>query len=938
MKPERSESPRPAHASWSTPRTLALAAAALLAACSPKGEALYARAEQAMDEGRYRAAVIDLKNLVQAEPDNPKARAALAIALLEEGDVDGAAVEADKARSSGAEPAVWMLASCRVQVAKGEFEPALKDCRVDSVPEPSRPAMNVALGNAYLGLNRVGEAQAAFEAARAARPDDLAALLGLASAVQAAEGVPAARAVLESAPPAMKERTRYWLARGGFESRWGDYAAAETAFGEARNRLKKDAGAGDELATLAGLVQAQVQQNKAAEATATAEVLMKRAPKNPLAKFMRAQAALISEDLPLARSLLEEVVSDVPTNTQARTMLGLVNLRQGNLGQAEQHLTQVVASDPSNWYARRLLAETRIAQKEPEAALKLLQGQAGDEANPALLAMAGRLSLGSGNREQGLALLEQATSAGANDPQLTIELASGYLVAGEVDRAIELIESLPESDTQGGYQREYLLMLALVGKGQNEAAIDRARELSRTRGYDPTIRNLVAGLYAALGKRDEARAELEAALQTDPNHVATYLNLARLDAAQDQFDAAAANFKKALEKDPKNLPATLGLSGIAQAQGDVKETQRWLDKANSEHPQSATAKLALAQFYLRTGDAAKARAEADAAAKLAPDNAIVATTQGLAALTARDNAGAVASFERAVALTPRSVPYRLNLARAYSAAREPDKALQTLDEALKLEPDNFVALTRAATTALAAGKFDAGQKYVAQMEKLQPESPVTLAMRGDLAMRTDEFAKALSYYERAAAKAPSGVLAISQFIAGQRARVATPEKPLLDWLRANPDDVIARLTLGEYKQARGDLAGALQEYETALAKAPDNGAILNNLAYLYIEKGDSRALETAERAYRKLPDTPAVQDTYGLALLRAGQPDKALGLLRTAASALPGNSEVQLHLGEALAAAGQVPEARRVLKALQGPNVPPPISARATELLEKIGQ
>jgi len=398
-----------------------------------------------------------------------------------------------------------------------------------------------------------------------------------------------------------------------------------------------------------------VQQDKAAEATATAEFLMKRSPKNPLAKFMRAQAALISEDLPQARALLEEVVNDVPTNTQARTMLGLVNLRQGNLGQAEQHLTQVVSSDPSNWYARRLLAETRIAQKEPEAALKLLQGQAGDEANPALLAMAGRLSLGSGNREQGLALLEQASSAGANDPQLTIELASGYLVAGEVDRAIELIESLPESDTQGGYQREYLLMLALVGKGQNEAAIDRARELSRTRGYDPTIRNLVAGLYAALGKRDEARAELEAALQTDPNHVATYLNLARLDASQDNFDAAAANFKKALEKDPKNLAATLGLSGIAQAQGDVKETQRWLDKANSEHPQSATARLALAQFYLRTGDAAKARAEADAAAKLAPDNAIVATTQGLAALTARDNAGAVASFERAVALNPRSV-------------------------------------------------------------------------------------------------------------------------------------------------------------------------------------------------------------------------------------------------------------------------------------------
>ncbi len=936
MKRELSRMRGLGKASRTSARAVALAAAALLAACSPKGEALYARAEEAMNDGRYRAAVIDLKNLVQAEPDNPKARAALAIALLEEGDVDGAAVEAAKARASDAEPAVWLLASCRVQVAQGEFEQVLKECRPEAVPEPSRPALNVALGSAYLGLNRVGEAQAAFQAARAARPDDLAALLGLASAVQAAEGVPAARAVLESAPPAMKERTRYWLARGGFESRWGDFAAAETAFSEARSRLKKDAGAGDELATLSGLVQAQVQQNKAKEATATAEDLIERAPKNPLAKFMRAQAALISDDLPMARALLEEVVSAAPANTQARTMLGLVNLRQGNLGQAELHLTQVVGSDPSNWYARRLLAETRIAQKEPEAALKLLQGQVGDEANPALLTMAGRLSLGSGNREQGLALLEQASAANSNDPQLTMELASGYLVAGEVDRAIELIESLPESDTPGGYQREYLLMLALVGKGQNDAALDRARELSRTRGYDPTIRNLVAGLFAALGKGDEARAELQAALQTDPNHVATYLNLARLDASQNKPEDAKANFQKALEKDPKNLAAMLGLSGIAQVQGDVKETQRWLDKASAEHPDSATAKLALAQFYLRSGDTAKARAEADAAARLAPDNPIVATTQGLAALTARDSAAAIASFQRAVELSPRSVPNRLNLARAYSAAREPDKALQALDAALKIEPDNFVALTRAATTALAAGKFDAGQKYVAQMERLQPESPVTLAMRGDLAMRADEFGKALTYYERAAAKAPSGVLAISQFIAGRRAGVATPEKPLLDWLRANPDDVIARLTLGEYKQAQGDLAGALQEYETAIAKAPDNGAILNNLAYLYIEKGDSRALETAERAYRKLPDTAAVQDTYGWALLRAGQPDKALGLLRTAASALPGNPEVQLHLGEALIAARQIPEAQRVLKALQGSKVPPPIAARATELLENL--
>jgi len=249
-----------------------------------------------------------------------------------------------------------------------------------------------------------------------------------------------------------------------------------------------------------------------------------------------------------------------------------------------------------------------------------------------------------------------------------------------------------------------------------------------------------------------------------------------------------------------------------------------------------------------------------------------------------------------------------------------------------------VVLTRAATTALAAGKYDKGQQYVDRMVKLQPESPVTLAMQGDLAMRAKEFSKALDLYQRAVARAPSGVLVVSQFVAGQRAGIANPEKPMVDWLRSNPDDIMVRLALGEYKQGKGDLTGARQEYEAALAKQPDNGAILNNLAYVYLESGDPKALATAEKAYAKLPDVPAVQDTYGLALLRAGQPDKALSLLRSASSALPGNPEVQLHLGEALLAAKQVSEGQRVLRGLQGANVPPAIAARATELLQKSGQ
>jgi pentatricopeptide repeat protein len=63
--------------------------------------------------------------------------------------------------------------------------------------------------------------------------------------------------------------------------------------------------------------------------------------------------------------------------------------------------------------------------------------------------MAGRMSLASGDRDQALAYFTQA--AASNDANKTpadvqLELASGYLMAGDLDRALELLEKMPAED------------------------------------------------------------------------------------------------------------------------------------------------------------------------------------------------------------------------------------------------------------------------------------------------------------------------------------------------------------------------------------------------------------------------------------------------------------------------------------------------------------
>ena len=155
-----------------------------------------------------------------------------------------------------------------------------------------------------------------------------------------------------------------------------------------------------------------MRQGKVKEAEATTAQLMKAAPDNPLVKQLRGQVAAAGGKLDEARTLLEEAVAAMPDNYQARTLLGIVNLQQGNLGQAEMHFANVVANQPNN-VRRSGCSPRRARDRRPRRrrSRRMKPALAQATADPSLLAMAGRLSLASGDREQALAYLAQAAAA-----------------------------------------------------------------------------------------------------------------------------------------------------------------------------------------------------------------------------------------------------------------------------------------------------------------------------------------------------------------------------------------------------------------------------------------------------------------------------------------------------------------------------------------------
>ena len=134
-----------------------------------------------------------------------------------------------------------------------------------------------------------------------------------------------------------------------------------------------------------------------------------------------------------------------------------------------------------------------------------------------------------------------------------------------------------------------------------------------------------------------------------------------------------------------------------------------------------------------------------------------------------------------------------------------------------------------------------------------------------------------------------------------------------------PPDVLWPLLLqqgGALDQA-GDWAGAKAALQRALALAPDQAMVLNQLGYSQVARRDDVAAATAliERASRLRPDDPAITDSLGWVRYLGGDPQAAVPLLEKASSADPAEPTINEHLGDAYWSIGRTLEARYAWRA-----------------------
>ena len=156
-------------------------------------------------------------------------------------------------------------------------------------------------------------------------------------------------------------------------------------------------------------------------------------------------------------------------------------------------------------------------------------------------------------------------------------------------------------------------------------------------------------------------------------------------------------------------------------------------------------------------------------------------------------------------------------------------------------------------------------------------------------------------------------------------------------LKSNPTDVATRSALALFYLEQRKYDDAIVEYTRVLAERPVDATALNNLAWLYQQKGDlAKARAFAEQAAAAVPGAAETEDTLGWILLAQGEAGKALTYLSAASVTAPKNPDIQYHLAVALHRLGRTADAQATLETLLRPGVAFSDKAEAEKLLQQL--
>lgn len=406
-------------------------------------------------------------------------------------------------------------------------------------------------------------------------------------------------------------------------------------------------------------------------------------------------------------------------------------------------------------------------------------------------------------------------------------------------------------------QLHYLYALTLLAQRQPAQAIPELQASIRIDSSALKPHLVLASIYEAMGRRDDAAMEWQKALAIDPKNEQALdglsgdlmdrqdysgaaallypaprteklsIRLAQALGLLNKIDQAYIVLTQAMQLHPSSVPLARAMAVVLVRQRKIEDAMALLQKTVMAHPQAYDAAIELYQLLVLNNRIELAKQMTPRLMAARPHDREVLYLTGIIERSEGHYEEARKLLEESVAVDPDFFYSRYNLGMMLVMLHQWQAAKENLEKAIALgiiEPQAHFELAKALN---ALGEHEQAkaefEKYedLKRNEELYAESTMDSGEADDY-MREGKLTEAIAGYRQAIANSPNTAMYHYKLsIALQRnGDIAGRQKELETTVRLDPKLPAAQAALGYLLSRQGDTAGAIEHFRAAVDAAP----------------------------------------------------------------------------------------------------------------------